>query len=106
MMKPLFIRQDKVFQKIDLEEVICLYTEGNYTKIFLSDKSYYLVRSSLSKAMKKLPSDIFIKIHRSYVASIYYIDNIARDHLLIGGEPVPIARQYYKSLMEKLNIIE
>lgn len=106
MLKPFFVWQKKVLKNVNPEEVMCLCTEGNYTKIVLSDKSYYLVRSALSGALKKLPADMFIKTHRSYAASIYFIDNIARDHLTVGGESIPIARQYYKSVIGKLNVIE
>ncbi len=74
--------------------------------MFLSDKSHYLVRSSLSGALKKLPSDIFIKIHRSLVVSIYFIDDISKDHLIVDGEPMPIGNQYYKMTIKRLNIIE
>ena len=106
MLKPFFVRHNKVLRKINPEDVMCLSTEGNYTRIFLANKTYYMVRSSLSGALKKLPPDIFIKIHRSYVASVYHIDGIHKDHLLVGDEPLPIAKQYYKSLIDRLNIIE
>lgn len=106
MQKPFFVWQNRVLKKINPEQVICLATEGNYTKIFLSDKSHYLVRSTLAAALSKLPSDLFIKIHRSLAVSIYYVDDIARDHLVIGEQPLPISRQYYKSLCKQLIIIE
>jgi DNA-binding LytR/AlgR family response regulator len=47
---------------------------------------------------------MFVKIHRSLVVSIFYIDNIARDHLIVGGETVGIGRQYYQTFIRKLNI--
>ena len=106
MMKPFFVWQNRVLKRIDPEQVMFLLSAGDYTRIFLSDKTYYLVRSTLSGALKKLPPEMFIKIHRSLVASIYYIDNIANDHLVVGGEPIPIGRQYYKTAIQQLNIIE
>ena len=84
MLKPFFVWQNKVLKRIDPGKVMILSTEGNYTRIFLSDHTYYLVRSSLSGALKRLPPEMFIKIHRSLVASIYFIDHIAKDHLIIG----------------------
>lgn len=105
MQKPFFVWQNKVLKSIEPEEVLCLYTEGNYTRIFLTNKRDYLVRTTLSGALKKLPSDIFIKTHRSCAVSIYYIDDIARDHLLIGKETIPISRQYYESVVKQLNVI-
>lgn len=49
---------------------------------------------------------MFIKIHRSVVVNVYYIDVIEKDHLVIDGESLPIGRQYYPSLINKLKIIE
>jgi DNA-binding LytR/AlgR family response regulator len=87
MLKPIFIRDDKALRKIHPEEVLCLSTEKNYTRIFLTDDTYYMVRSTLTSALKKLPSDIFIKIHRSYVASLLHIEDIYKDHVIIRGKP-------------------
>src|SRR5688572_6373049 len=102
---PFFVR-DKQLIRVDPQNVALLETVRNYTKIELFNETYYMVRSSLAGAQKKLPPDMFIRVHRSYVVSIYYIVSINRDHLLIGEQPIPIGKQYYKSLMDKLNIIE
>ena len=106
MMNPFFVWQNKTLKRIDAGQVMCLYTEGNYTNIFLSDETHYLVRSTFSGALKKLPPEMFIRIHRSMAASIYFIDDIANDHLIIGGKSMPISRRYYKTAIRKLNIIE
>lgn len=106
MQKPFFVWQNKVLKNINPEEVMCLYTKGNYTYIILSDESEYMVRSSLASALKKLPKDMFIKTHRSFAASIYFIDKIARDHLIVGKESIPIGKQYYGSVIRQLNVIE
>jgi DNA-binding LytR/AlgR family response regulator len=106
MLQPFFVREDKLLRKVNPEDVVCLSTEKNYTKIFLSDRSYFMVRSSLSNALKKLPADIFIKVHRAIAVSVYHIESIDKDHLLIGNEPIPIGKQYYQSLIDRLNIID
>lgn len=106
MQKPFFVWHQKVLISIRPEEVVCLSTEKNYTKIYLSNKTHCMVRSTLSGALKKLPPEMFIKTHRAYAVSIYFIDTIAKDHLTIGEHPVPIARQYYKSVINQLTVIE
>jgi DNA-binding LytR/AlgR family response regulator len=106
MQKPFFVWHKKKLISIRPEEVMVLSTEGNYTKIFLSNKTHCMVRSTLSGALKKLPPDMFIKTHRAYAVSIYYIDTISKDHLTIGEHPVPIAKQYYKAVIDQLNVIE
>jgi DNA-binding LytR/AlgR family response regulator len=106
MLKPFFIWQNKLLKRVDPRKVMFLVTVKNYTEITLSDNSVYSVRSSLSRAIKKLPPDMFIKIHRSLVVSIYYIDDIDRDHLIIAGEPIPIGKGFYKKAISQLNIME
>jgi len=106
MLKPFFVWQNKILRSVSPEEVVFLATLGNYTRIVLSNKKYYHVRSSLSAALKKLPPEMFIKTHRSHAASIHFIDKVAKDHLIVGGEAIPISRQYYKPVLKQLNIIE
>ena len=105
MSMPFFIRVNRILKRIDPTQVICLQTQKNYTKIVLSDKTYFEVRSTLKGALKKLPSEIFMQIHKSLVASIYFIDDVAKDHLVIMGESVPIGGEYYDAVIKKLNII-
>ena len=106
MLKPFFVRHGKVLKRIDPRKVMALSTEKNYTKVVFSDKSYYLIRSSLASAIKKLPPDMFVRINRSEVASIYYIDNIDKYNLFIGGEPGYIGKGFYKGFISKLTIME
>ena len=106
MLTPFFICQKtKILQKIDPAMVMCLYTTKNYTKIFLSNKKFYEVRTSQAAALKKLPKGMFIKTDRKTVVSIFYIDYIAKDHFILGEESLPISLQFYKSAITKLNII-
>jgi DNA-binding LytR/AlgR family response regulator len=107
MLTPVFVWNDRMLLKIHPEEIVRLVAEKNYTKIFLADNDKpHMVRSTLSNALKKLPDHIFIKTHRSYAVSVLYINFIARDHLLVSDQIVPIAKQYYRSVMEKLVIID
>jgi len=106
MLKPFFVWENRKLKRIDPAEVACLVADKNYTKIWLRDGTEYMVRATLTNALKKLPPDMFIKIHRAAVASVYFMDSISRDHLMAGIHTIPIGKQYYKSLINKLNIIE
>ena len=106
MLLPFFIWENNVMKKIKLEDIMSLRADDNYTTVFLSDHTKYIVRSSLTNTLKKLPGNIIIKIHRTYAVSVFHIDDIAKDHLILNKEAYPIGRQYYKSFMEKLNVIE
>jgi hypothetical protein len=42
MQKPFFVWQNKVLRKINPEDVMCLSTEGNYTRIYVAGKTHYM----------------------------------------------------------------
>jgi DNA-binding LytR/AlgR family response regulator len=104
--KPFFVWQNRKLIKLHPEDVACLRIDENYTKIFISDGSSYTIRSTMTTALRKLPEDMFVRIHKKYAVSILYIVSIANDHLVIDKQPIPIGRQYRNALFEKLNIIE
>ena len=106
MNKPIFVWQkQKPIKRIDPEKVLYLETKGNYTRLYFPDKSFLVVRSSLFAALKKLPPDMFIRIHDSMAVSVYHIDNIRRDYLALAGETKSIGKPYYSSVLEQLNVI-
>jgi DNA-binding LytR/AlgR family response regulator len=110
MLEPFFIRtvvkKEKVLKRVDPMQVARLNAVKNYTKIFLIDDTVYTVRTSLVNALKNFPPEMFVKIDRAEVVSIFFIDEIAKDHLTIKGKPVSIARPYYKYVVAGINIIE
>jgi DNA-binding LytR/AlgR family response regulator len=112
MMKPVFISQKQTpIKKIDPGTVVYLHTKGNYTKLYFADKSFWEVRSSLYGALKKLPEEMFVRISESTAVSIYYIDSIYRDYLVLVGradeprETKTIGTTYYKALIKYLDVI-
>ena len=107
MLQPFFIWQDRVLKKIQPEDVKAIVTDANYIRIYVTGERYYLVRSTLTAALKQLPPDLFKRVHKSLAISVNYADLIAKDHLMMDGEenPLPISRQHYQSFIKSLNII-
>ena len=110
MLEPFFVRinvdQEKVLKRVDLMQVVRLTAKKNYTTISLIDGKSYRVRSSLVNVLKFFPPGMFVKTDRGKVVSIYNIDNIAKDHLILNGKTVSIARAYHKYVVDGISIIE
>ena len=83
MMVPFFIWKDKNLKKIDVMTITALETTGNYTKVFFSDATYDMVRVSMKNALKLLPPNIFIRVSRKCAVSIYFINEIRQDEIII-----------------------
>jgi DNA-binding LytR/AlgR family response regulator len=74
---------------------IILYLEayGNYVKVHL-DSGMILVAGTLTVMEQSLPSDRFLRVHRSFVVAMDRIERIASDEVRIGGNGIPIGRSY------------
>ena len=110
MLEPFFIRTTdkggKILKKVDPMKVARLSTIKNYTDILLIDGTKYSVRTSLVNALNNFPSGMFIRIDRADVVSVFHVDNISKDHLIMNGKTVSIARSYYKYVVDGINIVE
>jgi DNA-binding LytR/AlgR family response regulator len=96
-----FIKADNKLVKIFFEEVLFVEALQNYVAIHTRTKKYitYLTFKSIEDY---LPSDRFIKTHKSYIVSAARIDNIEGNEIRIGEHHIPISRTSKDEVMEKL----
>lgn len=74
-----------------------LYIEGlkDYVKIYLegSDKSIMTLLSM--KALEQtLPTDLFMRVHRSYIVNLSKIKVIERNRIIFGRTQIPVSESY------------
>lgn len=96
-----FVKSEYKQIKINFSEI--LYIEGlkDYVKIYLKDNPKpILTLMSLKKLEEELPSNNFMRIHRSFIIGLDKIETIERNHIVIGKEQIAIAPNYKDSLME------
>lgn len=97
--------QDKIVP-VDVSAVEWLEAEGDYTRLHTSGQSY-LVGQTLSYLLTLLDPASFIRIHRSNVVNLNYIEEINKTFKgnfivrLVSGEELPVGRTWLKQLKEK-----
>lgn len=81
-----------------LKDVIYFQSWGNYVKLFTIDGSF--ICSSTTKEVElKLPKHIFVRIHKSYVINIKYVDNFDIDYVTLSNQTyLPVGITYRKLL--------
>lgn len=100
----IFVRSGGVLIKIKLENIQYVQAIGDYVNIFTSDKRH-TVHITLKNIEEKLPTEKFFRLHRSYLVSLSHIDNIEENSAYTGKHPLPIAGQFKKELLKRLNMI-
>ena len=64
-----------------------------------------LSQGTLKKIEDKLPSDTFLKVHRSYIINEKRIIDIEDNSVLIKQDIVPVSRANRSELMKRLNLL-
>jgi len=58
--------------------------------------------NSLKNMAEKLPTDAFVRVHKSYIVSINKINSIVRSRIIIGDKWIPIGENFKESFYEIL----
>lgn len=96
-----FIKADNKLVKIFYDDILFAEAMQNYTVIQTTDKKYvtYLTFRSVEDY---LPTDKFIKTHKSFIISASKVDSIEANDIRIGQHHIPISRNMKDEVMEKL----
>lgn len=100
----LYINIDRRLIKIDIPTINVIEAKGDYILI-KTEKQNYTVHSTLKKIEEKLPEDIFLKVHRSYVINFKKIIDIEDNSVLIAKDVIPVSRSKRPELMRRLNLL-
>lgn len=97
----IFVKDNLVFQKILLNEIMYIQAFKNYLELHLAG-TRHVIRSTLSDFMKVLPSTHFIQTHRSFVVNVAYIEKIGGDFVMAGSVNVPVSRGFKDELLKRM----
>jgi len=102
--KELYVNVDRRLVKIDFDDINVIEAKGDYILIKTNDKRH-IVHSTLKKIEEKLPTDKFLKVHRSYMINLSKIIDIEDNSVLIKRDIIPVSRSNRAELMKRLNLL-
>lgn len=97
----IFVKADYKSVKITFEQI--LYIEGlkDYIKIYTGPKPI-ITQLSLKSIEEKLPSQMFFRVHKSYIVSLKHIQSIERGIIRIGEARIPISESYKEKFLKAI----
>ena len=104
VVKDLYVNIDRRLIKISISSIYLIEAKGDYIQVKTEDKNY-TVHSTLKKIEDKLPEDLFLKVHRSYIINLKKIIDIEDNSVLIKKDVVPVSRSNRPELMKRLNLL-
>lgn len=96
-----FIKVNNKLIKILFDELLFVEALQNYVVIHTAEKKFmtYLTFKSVEDY---LPSEKFLKVHKSYIVAVSKIDSIDGNVIMIGNNHIPISRNQKDGVMDKV----
>ncbi len=89
----LFIKSGPRIHQVDIGELMYVEKKGHYV-VFHTPEGQRLSRMNMSDLMNTLPSENFVRVHRSYVVAVDKIDTIEKQSVVIHKRKIPIGESY------------
>lgn len=98
----LYVKTEYKLQRVDFSAIQLLKGLGDYTAIITSTAKI-LTLENMKSFEERLPSALFVRVHKSYLIPFQKIDYIEKNRIHIGKEVIPIGSTYQENFWKLLN---
>jgi len=98
----IMVKVDADWIRVRLDELLYVQSWGNYVKLFLPGRML-LTPLTTSELESRLPTDQFIRIHKSYIVARNKIERLSGNTLHIGGSELPVGITFRRELTDRLH---
>ena len=71
----------------------------------ITEDGKYTILSTMKDVANKLPSDDFVRVHRSFIVRLDKIESIEDNYIIINENQINIGKAYKDGLNKKLNLL-
>ncbi len=104
----IFIKNNSSLVRIKYDDILWIEALENYVVLnTFSDK--YTIHFTMKSIADKMPSNTFIRVHRSFIVNLAKIKVIEDNSVIVktadGSKIIPIGKSYKDKLMNDINLI-
>lgn len=101
-----YIKTRQKLEKVAVESVLFLASDGHHSWVHTEEKKF-LVRISMKELLRRLPSELFMQTHRSYVVNFKKVQSVDLEEstVTVGNKQVALSKRNREELLKKLNWI-
>lgn len=97
------VKIDGFLFDLNVNDILFAQSCGNYVKIFTL-KKVYLASMTTTELENSLSSELFMRVHKSYIVAIAKIKDWERNTVVINNEKIPVGITYRRALTERLKL--
>lgn len=100
----LFVRDGTTYKKVLFADIVRVEAVADYMMIYTA-KSKFMVLTTMLSIEKKLPPETFMRIHRSHLISLDWLEGIEDTSAIVNGAIVPIGTTYRNRLLHRITTV-
>ena len=100
----LFLKKNHHFERVPLKEILYLKADNNYCTV-RTKAERFVYSMVLKKIEAHLPTDQFLRVHRSYVVNINLVNGFEGNMLFIGQRKIPVSKTYKNEVFRLFHTI-
>lgn len=97
----IFLKVEYQLIKVMLSDITHVEAYKDYVKVHLQSKASPLLSLTSLKSMEELlPSERFMRVHRSYIVALEHIDSVSKNIIHIGNHQVSVSDNHKEAFLE------
>ena len=97
-----FVKVDNKLVRVDFADVYYVEALGDYVHL-ITARGKLIVYSTMRAIEEKFPARRFVRVHRSFIINIDYVQALEDNSLLIKEKYIPVGQTYLRGLLLRLN---
>ncbi|MBL7704692.1 MAG: response regulator transcription factor [Taibaiella sp.] len=94
-----FTRDKNTYVKTAYKDVLYIESSGNFSFIHTLDNNKQIVLANLAKMEEQMPSNLFIRISRSFIINKQYVKSINTEQIQLQDIYLNIGKQYAEKVL-------
>lgn len=104
----IFIKKESALVRLKYNDILWVEAMENYIVIHTYEQKF-TIHFTMKSILNQLPSDLFKRVHRSYIINVKNIERIEDNYIIIkekkGTKQIPIGKAYKEKFMKEINLI-
>ena len=98
----IFFKADKKIHKYYFADILYFQGSGNYVKVVSKKDKPILVLDKMSELMEKLPADLFLRVHKSYIINLKHIKHFHGNVIKVNDLEIPLSQSFKDEFLKRL----
>lgn len=91
----IFVKSGYRIEKLEYNNILYIENQKDYVKFYLEDQQDPVSSlMSIQQLSEKLPADVFMRVHRSFIVNLNKIKTVERNCIIFGKAYIPVSDTY------------